>query len=97
MATRGRFRVRQRQRDGIHLGGEQGSGTRNFGKLRNAVGRGLGPVRRAKGIMHKNVAQGGHFLRQFFVVFLLALVDAAVFQQYQLTGLHADAIDPVGQ
>ena len=50
----------------------------------------------AKRIVHKHVAQRGHFAGQRFVVFLLARVDAAVLQQHHLAGLHGHAIDPVG-
>jgi hypothetical protein len=43
-------------------------------------------VRGAEGVVHENVAQGGHLARQLFVVLLLALVDAAVLQQHDLAG-----------
>ena len=49
-----------------------------------------------KGVVHKDVAQRGHFLGQRFVVLLLAFVHAAVFQHHQLAGFHIHAVGPVG-
>ncbi|MNT07986.1 hypothetical protein D3C72_1427100 [compost metagenome] len=50
----------------------------------------------AKGIVHIDIAELGHLLRQLRNILFLALVDAAVFQQHDLAGLHLDAVDPVG-
>ena len=86
----------QRQRDGVHLGSQQRPGASHCGILGNAIGRGLGTVCSAKGVMHKNIAQRGHFARQRFAVFFLAHIHAAVFKQHQLAGLDRYAINPVG-
>ena len=60
------------------------------------MGRALGAVRGAKGVVHVDVAQCGHLARQGFVVFLLTLVDAAVLEQNHLAGQHVHTTDPVG-
>ena len=91
----------QRLGDGVHFSRQQRTGAGDGGKLGDAIGAGFGAVRGAKGVVHKDVAQGGHLARQRFVVLLFALVDAAVLQQHHLPGLHRlachqHAIDPVG-
>ena len=45
--------------------------------------------------MHEDVAQLAQLFGQFRLVLLFAHVQAAVFQQHQLTRLHLDAIQPV--
>ena len=55
------------------------------------MGGGLGPVSCAKGVVDVDIAQGGHFLGQLFVVFLFAFVDPAVLQQNDLTRLYRKA------
>ena len=89
--------VGQRQGDGIHFGRQQRAGAGHGSKLGNAIGGGFGAVRRAKGVVHKNIAQAGHLACQRLAVFLLADIDAAVFQQHQLTRLDGYAGGPVGQ
>ena len=53
-------------------------------------------MRGAERVMHKNIAQRSHLARQRLGVFLLADVQAAVFQQHDLAGLHVHAVHPVG-
>ncbi|MNN58444.1 hypothetical protein D3C81_1734920 [compost metagenome] len=52
-------------------------------------------MRGAEGVVHIDVTELGHLLRQLVAVLLLALVDAAVFQQHHLAGRDLDAVDPV--
>jgi hypothetical protein len=75
---------------------KQRAGAGNRGELGDAVGGAFGAVRGAEGVVHKDVAQGGHLLCQVFVVLFLALVDAAVLQQHELARGDSHAIDPVG-
>ena len=96
MASSGRFGWASALRDGVDLGRQQRAGAGDRRELRDAVGRGLGAVRGAEGVVHEDVAQRRHLPRQRLVVLLLALVDAAVLQQHHLAGLHRHAVDPVG-
>ena len=50
----------------------------------------------AKGVVHKDVAQGGELFGQIGVILLFAFVDAAVFQQHHLAGLNRNAVYPMG-
>ncbi|MNV67285.1 hypothetical protein D3C71_1600790 [compost metagenome] len=52
-------------------------------------------MRGAKRVVHKNVAQRSQLAGQLFLVLLFAHVQAAVFQQHDLTGGHGDAVHPV--
>ena len=70
---------------GVQLGGQQRAGSGFLGEAGDAVGGGLGAVSGAEGVVHVDVAQGGVFLGQGFVVFLLALVAAGVFQHHHIT------------
>ena len=90
------FGVRQGLGDGVDLGRQQRAGAGDGGKLGDAVGGAFGAVGGAEGVVHEDVAQGGHLLGEFFAVFLLALVDAAVLQQDKLAGGHSHTVDPVG-
>ena len=49
----------------------------------------------AEGVMHEDVAQTGQLVGQLGLVFLLAHIQAAVFEQHDLPGLYLDAVDPV--
>ena len=78
----GTLRILQRLIQRIQLGGQQGA-SHCFGrKLGNAMRAGLRPVRSAKGIHHKNVAQGGIRPRQVITIGIFADVDTYIFQQY---------------
>jgi hypothetical protein len=96
MATSGRFGLRQGLGDGVDLGRQQRPGAGGLRVLGDAVGGGLGAVRGAEGVVHEDVAQLRHLLRQLGLVLLLALVQAAVLQQHHLAGLDGHAVDPVG-
>jgi hypothetical protein len=65
--------------------------------LRDAIGGALGAVGSAKGVVHKDIAQGGQLAGQLFLVLLLADIDAAVFQQHHLARGHGHAVHPVGK
>ena len=54
-------------------------------------------MRGAKGVVDIDVAQGGHLARQGLLVFFLSRVDAAVFQQHDLSGSHVHSLHPVTQ
>jgi hypothetical protein len=62
MATSGRFGVGQGFGDGVDLGGQATGRRRQWGELGDAVGRAFGTVGGAEGVVHKDVAQGGHLL-----------------------------------
>ena len=87
----------------VYLRGQQRACTSYRRKLRNTVGRTFRAVCGAKSVVDKNVAERCQFVRQLGGVFLLPLVDAAVFQHHQLAWRdldrrHAGAfigIDPV--
>ena len=90
------FGVGQCFADGIDFGCQQRPCASNRRVLRNAVGRAFGAVRGAKGVVHKNVAQGREFFGQLGRVFLFARVDSAVLEQHHLAGRDLHAIDPMG-
>ena len=46
----------------------------------------------AESVIHIHITQCGHFSRQRFVIFFLALVDAAVFQQHDFAGFDVYTI-----
>ena len=75
----------------IQLGSQQRAGSGFLGETGDAVGGGLGAVSGAEGIVHVDIAQGGVFLGQGFVVFLLALVAAGVFQHHHITRSQREA------
>ena len=52
-------------------------------------------MRRAKRVVHKNIAERSHLAGQRFLVFLLAGIHAAVLQHDDLPGLHGHAVRPV--
>ena len=94
IATSGRAGS-QRLAQRIELGRQQRAGAGDRRVLRDAVRGGFGAMRGAESVIHIDVAQLRHLLREFVAVLFLALVDAAVFQQHHLAGLDVDAIDPV--
>ena len=87
----------QRLGDGVDLSSQQGAGAGDRRVLGDAIGRTFGSVGRTKSVIHKDVAQGRQLARQRFGVFLLADIDAAVFQQHHLARLDLYAVDPIGQ
>ena len=87
------FGVGQRSGDGVHFRRQQRAGTGNRGVLCDAVSGCLGPVRGAKCVMHKDVAQRGHFSTQTLVTLFLSDVDAAVFQKHELACGQRLAVD----
>ena len=74
-------RVVQGFAQGFKLGRQQRAGAGLWGESRHAVGGGLGAVRRAEGVHDVDIAQGRVLLREVFVVFLFALVEANVLEQ----------------
>ena len=79
----------------VQLGSQQRASSRNLGKLGHAVGRALGAVSGTERVHHKHVAQGGVLLGQLVGVFLLALVEAHVFEQHDVARFNVDAIEVV--
>ena len=59
------------------------------------MGRRLSTVSRTECIHHEYVAQCSVFFGQGFVVFLLAFVEANVFQHNQLTGCNVNAVQVI--
>src|SRR5437867_7925288 len=59
----------------------------------------LGAVGGAKGVIHINIAQLRHFLRELVTILLLALVEATVLEQHGVTRLQRikprASVDPV--
>ena len=90
------FGVGQGFANRVDLGRQQRPGTGDRGELGDTVGRALGAVGGAKGVVHIDIAQRSHFAGQHFLVLFLALVDAAVFEQHDLTRGHGHTIDPIG-
>ena len=80
----------------IDFATHQDAGAGDRGIFRDAVRRRFGAVRGAEGVIDVDVAELGHFLGQFVVVLLFALVDAAVFEQDDFARFHLEAaVDPV--
>ena len=80
----------------FEFGGNTGAGTGDFRVLAHAVSGRFGAVCGTEGIHHPDIAERGHFLREFLVALLLALVAAAVFQHDDFAGLDfKTAIHPV--
>ena len=88
----------------VDLRGQQRACTSYRRKLRNTVSRTFRAVCGAKSVVDKNIAERCQFVRQLGCVFLLPLVDAAVFQHHQLAWSDVNrrdaclvvAVDPVG-
>jgi hypothetical protein len=88
-------RVRQRLAECVEFASHERARAGDRRKARHAMRRRLGTVRRAESVVYVDVAERRDLARQCLVVGLLALVDAAVLEQYELAGLHLDAVDPV--
>ena len=61
------------------------------------MGGRFGAVCRAERIIGVDVTQSRHLSGKFVIVFLLALIDAAVFQKHQIARRDIHAFDPVCQ
>ena len=72
----------------IQFGGQQRASSGHFGELRHAMGRPFGAVSGAERVHHKHVAQGRILLGQFVSVLFLAFIEAHVFEQHDIAGLH---------
>ncbi len=79
-------RLVQRAAQRVELGAQQRAGAGDGRELGDAVGGGFGAVGGAECVVHIDVAQLGHLLRQLVAILLLARVDPAVFQQHHLAG-----------
>ena len=91
--------MRERLAERIELGGQQRAGAGDRRVLRDAVRGRLGAMRGAEGVVAVDVAELRHLLRERVVVLLLALVEAAVLEQHDLTRrerrVPGAAVDPV--
>ncbi len=85
----------QRFTQRVQFSGQQRACARHVSKFADAVGGSLRAVRSTESVHHEHVAQRSVFLRQFFVVFFLAFVEANVFQHYQFTGSYFHAVQVV--
>jgi len=56
--------------------------------LRHALGGGVRPVRRPESVVHVQVGEHGHLLRERGIVFLFFGMEADVFEQDDLPRLH---------
>ena len=92
----GALGLRQGLRHSVNFCCQQWPCTGDGRVLCDAVGAGLGAVRGAKSVVHKDVAQRSQLARQCFAVFLLANVDAAVFQHHHLARGDDHTVHPVG-
>ena len=88
-------RLFQRFTQRVQFSGQQRACARHVSKFADAVGGSLRAVRSTESVHHEHVAQRSVFLRQFFVVFFLAFVEANVFQHHQFTGSHFHAVQVV--
>ena len=79
----------------IQLFSQQRTRTRYVSKFADTVGRSLCTVGRAESVHDEYVAQCGIFFGQRFVVFLLAFVEANVFQNNQFTGSDFNAVQVI--
>ena len=95
MATSGRAGRASARVMRVDLGGEQRPGAGDLREFGDAVGRRLGAMRGAEGVVDEHVAQRCHLPRQRRVVLLLALVEAAVLEHDQLAGADGHAVEPV--
>jgi hypothetical protein len=86
----------QRLAQCVQFGGQQRAGGGDLGELGYAVGGTFGAVGGAEGVHHEHVAQGGVLLGQLVGVLFLALVEAHVFEQHDVTGLNVDAVQVIG-
>src|SRR5690554_35771 len=78
--------------EGVEFGCQQRAGAGFGSELRHTVGGGLGAVGGAEGVHHVDIAQGGVLLGEVFVVFLFALIEANVFEQYDFAVGHFNAV-----
>ena len=95
MASRGRAGWSSAVSRRRQLADQQRARTGHRRIFRDAVGAGLGPMRRAERVHDVYVAQRRHLPGQRVVVLLLALVEAHVLEQHHLARRRRDAIDPV--
>ena len=79
----------------IELAAQQQAGRGHRCKARDALGRCLGPVRRAKGVHDEHVAEGCVPFGQALVILFFARVEANVFTENDLAGLDLDTVQPV--
>ena len=79
----------------VEFGGQQRPGAHDGRIFGDALRGGFGAMCRAESIIHIDIAQTRHFLRQCIVVLFLAFIDAAVFQQDHFAWPHLHAFQPV--
>src|SRR5690606_13917001 len=79
----------------IQFRGQQRTSARNVCEFTDTGGRRLRTVCSTECIHYEYVAQRRVFFGECFVVFLLAFVEANVFQHHQLTGSHFHAIQVI--
>ena len=60
------------------------------------MGGGLGAVGGAEGVVHVDITERRHFLRERVAVLFFADIDAAVFQQHHIAPRHVDTVQPIG-
>ena len=88
-------RPAERALECVEFADQQGTRAGHRRETRDAMGAGLGAMRRAEGVHDINVAQRRHAARQGLVVLLLAAVEAHVLAQHDFTGRALHAVQPV--
>ena len=80
----------------IQFGRHQRARTGHCSEFRHALRGGFGTMRGAERIVDVDIAERRHLFGQRFVVFLFALVEAAVLEQYDFAGGDIKtAVDPI--
>jgi len=78
----------------LNFFGQQRTGTGDFSFAGQTVSSSLSTVSRSESVVNVDIAKLCHLLNEFGIVLLLTDVAAAVFKNYDFTGLNVHAVEP---